>query len=104
MKKMTNHLRVLAGIGKTSENLQAAMNGENFEVEEMYPAFIQVAQGQNEKQAEMFFKAAMEAEKVQREIHYFLMDKLTLPCSLRGEGRGGARLILRVEVCREFRL
>jgi len=40
---MTNHLHVLAGIGKTSENLQAAMNGENFEVEEMYPAFIQAS-------------------------------------------------------------
>jgi rubrerythrin len=65
----TNHLRALAGIGKTSANLQAAMNGENFEVEEMYPAFIQVAQAQNEKQAEMFFKRAMEAEKIHANIY-----------------------------------
>lgn len=59
-----NNLRTLAGIGKTSENLQAAMEGENFEVEEMYPAYKLVAESQGEKMAVMMFHAAMESEKV----------------------------------------
>ncbi len=33
----TNHLRALGGIGKTNDNLQKAIEGETFEVEEMYP-------------------------------------------------------------------
>ena len=40
----TNHFRTLSGIQGTSENLQAAIEGETFEVEEMYPAYIKDAQ------------------------------------------------------------
>jgi rubrerythrin len=60
----TAHFRVLEGIGTTEENLQAAIGGENYEVEEMYPAFIAVAEVQEEKGATRSNKFAMEAEKV----------------------------------------
>lgn len=60
----TNHLRALSGIGKTLDNLQAAIEGENFEVEEMYPAYIKEAEEQQEKTAENTTKWALEAEKV----------------------------------------
>ena len=60
----TNHFRALEGIGKTSENLVAAAGGENYEVDEMYPAFTAVAELQGEKMAERYNKWAMEAEKV----------------------------------------
>jgi rubrerythrin len=60
----TNHLRTLNGVGKTAENLQAAVNGENFEVQEMYPAYIKVAEDQAEKVAVTMFIRAMEAEKI----------------------------------------
>jgi rubrerythrin len=60
----TNHLRTLDGIRKTAENLKAAVEGENFEVEEMYPAYMKVAEDQGEKMAVMMFYRAMEAEKV----------------------------------------
>lgn len=59
-----NHLRTLGAIGKTAENLSAAMDGENFEVSEMYPAYKLVAENQGEKTAVMMFHAAMESEKV----------------------------------------
>jgi rubrerythrin len=59
-----NHLRTLSGIKKTAENLQAAIEGETFEVEEMYPAYIKVAEDQGEKTAMMWFNSAMVAEKV----------------------------------------
>jgi len=59
-----NHLRTLGGIKKTAENLQAAIEGETFEVTEMYPAYIKVGEGQGEKMAVMYFNAALVAEKV----------------------------------------
>jgi len=60
----TNHLKTLAGIQKTAQNLQAAMDGENYEVEDMYPAFKSVAESEGEKAAVYWFSAALEAEKV----------------------------------------
>jgi rubrerythrin len=65
----TNHLKALSGIGSTRENLLAAAGGENFEVEEMYPAYITVAQAQAEKIAETYFNQAIQAEKVHHGIY-----------------------------------
>jgi rubrerythrin len=44
-----NHLRELGGIGKTEANLEQAIGGENYEVDEMYPAFDAVARIQEKK-------------------------------------------------------
>lgn len=60
----TNHFRNLNGIGTTADNLQAAINGETYEVEEMYPAFRAVAELQGEKGAVRSTTWALEAEKV----------------------------------------
>jgi rubrerythrin len=65
----TNHLKTLGGIGTTKDNLSAAVGGENFEVEEMYPAYIAVAQAQGEKTPEMFFNWALAAEKVHAGVY-----------------------------------
>jgi rubrerythrin len=65
----TNHLRVLGGIGNTVENLASAIAGELFEIEEMYPAYISVAQAQTEKPAETVFNYALAAEKVHAGIY-----------------------------------
>jgi rubrerythrin len=46
-----NHLKTLDEVGNTTENLQAAIDGENFEVDEMYPAYDAVAKLQEEKGA-----------------------------------------------------
>lgn len=65
----TNHLKTLAGIGTTAENLAAAVGGETFEVEEMYPAYINVAELQGEKTAGIFLRAAMAAERVHAAVY-----------------------------------
>ncbi len=65
----TNHLQSLGGIGTTADNLAAAVGGENFEVEEMYPAYIQVAEAQGEQAAKMSLDRAMAAEKVHAGIY-----------------------------------
>ncbi|MFX1565209.1 MAG: rubrerythrin family protein [Promethearchaeota archaeon] len=51
------------GTENTSEALQAGIDGETFEIEEMYPAYRAVAQVQDEKGADTSFRWAMEAEK-----------------------------------------
>ena len=56
------------GLGTTSQNLQGAIDGENFEVEQMYPAFMAVAEMQNEKQAKLFMQYAIEAEKTHADL------------------------------------
>lgn len=65
----TNHLRNLGGIGETGENLKAAIEGENHEVEEMYPAFDAVAKLQGEQGAVRSIHYALEAEKIHASMY-----------------------------------
>jgi len=65
----TGHLKTLKGVGKTAENLEAAIGGETYEVEEMYPAFIAVAKVQEEKGAVRSNEWAVEAEKIHAEMY-----------------------------------
>ena len=74
----TNHFRELAderggflgasmaeyGIGGTSENLQGAIDGENFEVNEMYPVYLETAKMQKERGALKSFHYALSTEKI----------------------------------------
>jgi rubrerythrin len=59
-----NHLKELGGIGNTAANLEAALSGENFEVDEMYAAYLEVAELQGERGAKRSMNYAMEAEKL----------------------------------------
>ncbi|HOP80220.1 MAG TPA: rubrerythrin family protein, partial [Armatimonadota bacterium] len=63
------HLRVMKGIGSTAENLTAAVSGEGFEIDEMYPAYLSVAEAQSEPAAKTSFQRAFEAEKVHKELY-----------------------------------
>ena len=65
----TNHLKTLKGLGKTVENLEAAIGGETYEVDEMYPAFLAVAELQEEKGAIRSNTWALEAQKVHAEMY-----------------------------------
>jgi rubrerythrin len=60
----TNHFKALADLGDSPENLDSAIHGENFEVEEMYPAYDAVAKLQEEKAAIRSIHYAIEAEKI----------------------------------------
>ncbi len=65
----TNHLRALNGIGKTAANLEAAFGGETFEINEMYPAYLAVAELQGEKRALRSMGDALAAEKVHAALY-----------------------------------
>lgn len=65
----TNHLKALGNVSKTADNLGVAIKGESFEVEEMYPAYLQEAQSQGEKEAEKTTHYALEAEKIHAQMY-----------------------------------
>ena len=64
-----NHAKNLEIIKETYENLKAAMDGENFEVEEMYPAYDAIAKLQGERGAEQAIHYAIEAEKIHAKLY-----------------------------------
>ncbi len=65
----TAHLRALGGVANTVKNLQTALGGEDFEVAEMYPAYTEVAQLQEENGALRSMSNAFEAEKVHSTLY-----------------------------------
>lgn len=81
----TNHFRALEKINDTAANLADAAGGENYEVEEMYPAFAAVADLQGEKAAAKSIHYAVEAEKI-HEVMYneakeSVMEKKDIPAA-----------------------
>ncbi|HUT01509.1 MAG TPA: rubrerythrin family protein [Phycisphaerae bacterium] len=52
------------GLGSTSGNLAGAIGGEVFEVEQMYPAYLTVAQAQAETGAIRSMEYALSAERI----------------------------------------
>ncbi len=65
----TNHARELGIIKNTIENLETGIQGETYEIEEMYPAFDAIAKLQNEKGAQRAIHFAIEAEKIHAEYY-----------------------------------
>ncbi|MEM1593019.1 MAG: rubrerythrin family protein [Archaeoglobaceae archaeon] len=64
-----NHYGALGAIGNTVENLQKAIDGEKYEVEEMYPVYNATAKIQGEKEAEKTTYYALAAEKIHAELY-----------------------------------
>ena len=63
------HLRVLGGVKGTADNLKAAIEGEGFEFEKMYPQFVQQAQAEGQKDAVRSFSLAMAVEKIHHGLY-----------------------------------
>jgi rubrerythrin len=58
-----DEFKLLNGIGTTEENLQAAMEGENYENTKMYPTFAKEAEEEGNTEAAKLFRAIAEVEK-----------------------------------------
>ena len=69
-----NHFRELGGIGDDVENLQTAIDGETFEVEEMYPVYNETAKLQGEAGAQRSTRYALEAEKIHAQMYKKAQD------------------------------
>ena len=70
------HLRALKGIKSTKENLQEAIAGETHEFKSMYPAMIETAKAEGNKDAERTFKFANEVEKIHAGLYQQMLDNL----------------------------
>jgi rubrerythrin len=71
-----NHFRALGEIKSTAENLQAAIEGEHYEVETMYPDFIEDAEAEEARKALRSFNWAWEVEKIHRELYREALEQL----------------------------
>ena len=65
------HLRVLDGVKDTTQNLEASIEGEGFEFQQMYPKFLAEAEQEGNKRAAISIKNALAVE----EIHYNLYSE-----------------------------
>jgi rubrerythrin len=64
-----NHYNVLGMTRSTTENLQVAIDGETYEVNEMYPAYNAVAKLQEERSAQRTTEWALQAERIHASIY-----------------------------------
>ena len=64
-----SHLKALGMVKTTSENLEAAISGETYEFESMYPPFIAEAEKEGNQAAVRAFKLANAAEQVHAELY-----------------------------------
>jgi rubrerythrin len=71
-----NHLKELKGVGSTRENLQAAISGESFEFQQMYPKMIEEAKAESNKSALRSFSLANEVEKIHAQLYRSALDSL----------------------------
>lgn len=74
------------GPGDTKKNLELAIMGEQFEVDQMYPAYLELAKMQGDKAAETSFKYALEAEKMHLTLYKKALEFVTQGRDLPVEG------------------
>jgi len=70
------HLRALKGIKSTRDNLQEAVAGETHEFKSMYPAMIETAKAEGNKEAERTFHFANEVEKIHAGLYQEMLNNL----------------------------
>jgi rubrerythrin len=71
-----NHLKELAGIKSTRENLETAIKGESYEFQQMYPRMIEEAEAEDVKGALRSFTSANEVEKIHAALYQKALDNL----------------------------
>ena len=64
-----NHAKNLGLVKETLDNLDNCIEGENFEVDEMYPVYKATAEMQDQKKAKRGFHYALEAEKIHEKMY-----------------------------------
>jgi len=69
-----NHFKALGKFGEVPANLQSSIDGETFEVNEMYPVYNNAAEFQGEKEAVRTTHYALEAEKIHAGMYTKALD------------------------------
>ncbi|MDD2370515.1 MAG: rubrerythrin family protein [Firmicutes bacterium] len=71
------HLNAADGVGSTEDNLKAAVSGETFEFEQMYPPYLEEAKTEGQQKAIRSFSYAMEAEQVHAKLFADVLSNLS---------------------------
>ncbi len=74
MRHANDHFKMLGGIGDTAANLKAAMEGEDYETESMYPTFAKEAEEEGNMEAAMLFTQIGKVEAEHRERYKRLLE------------------------------
>jgi len=72
-----SHLKAAGGIGTTLENLDHSANGEDFEIEEMYPRFVMDALEESRPDAAASFELAVQRERHHRSMFQNALTQFT---------------------------
>ena len=70
------HLRAMEGVGSTKDNLLAAVEGETYEFESMYPGMIAEAKKEGFKKAERSFNYANQVERIHAGLYQKALKNL----------------------------
>ncbi len=70
------HLGSLDGIGSTEENLKAAIEGETYEFQKMYPPMLKQAEAENHK-AKRMFGYAVKTEEVHAQLYKMALEAVS---------------------------
>ncbi|PLW79716.1 rubrerythrin [Candidatus Woesearchaeota archaeon] len=73
MQHAKDEFKLLKGIGSTIDNLKAAIEGEDYEFEDMYPTFAKEADEEGNTEAAKLFRAIMAVEKKHSERYSKLL-------------------------------
>lgn len=68
--------KLMSGIGDTEQNLQAAIDGETYETDSMYPEFLKVAEEEGETVAAQYFRTVIDVERHHAEMFAALKSRL----------------------------
>ena len=71
-----NHLRAMQGIKATKDNLKEAIGGENYELTEMYPAFMKQAEAEGDNKAKNSFDPANKVEQIHHRLYQTALSML----------------------------
>jgi rubrerythrin len=71
-----NHFKAMDGIKSSLENLKSAIEGEGYEIEKMYPQFIDEAKKEGNEKAAESFDWAYKVEKVHENLFKQALAKL----------------------------
>ncbi len=71
-----SHFNVKKGVKSTAENLKTAMEGERYEVNDMYPTMIKEAEKDDNKSAIRTMSNALSAEKGHEQLYKRTLEKV----------------------------
>lgn len=71
------HFNAVDGVGSTVDNLKAAVSGETFEFEQMYPPYLEEAKKEGHTKGIRSISYAMEAEKVHARLFDDVLSNLS---------------------------